>query len=242
MAQAPAQFPDRIAAVSDRFKNAVVDVLDPSLLTSSYDPNTNTMVQSGNPVVVSGVAARVQPVRLAVDTRGSSTGNPSGEVRMRVQLPREAVGQKVKRGWLIRVTAADRNPELLDYVLVVDSEVNSSWRASLTVEATVNVENEADWTVATAITGEVLYAGDPVVGADVFGFVEVEGVWVTALTAKTKADGSYRLVGTDSTKQYRVAVAADGFVPGFYDGQPDIDAADSVAHNATAVDFELVAL
>ncbi len=143
MAQAPSVWANRIAAVSERFQNAIVDIVDPSAVTTDFDVDTNEIDQTGTGVIASDIQARIQPVRLSVDTRGTSTGNPSGEVRMRVQMPRESVGQKVKRGWLIRVTESERNPELLDYVLVVDAEVNSSWRATLTVECTVNVENRA---------------------------------------------------------------------------------------------------
>ena len=145
MAQAPAVWAASIGTVSDEFKNAVVDILDPSLVISIYDVDTNVTTYSGDPVIAAGVAARIQPVRLAVDTRGASTANPSGEVRLRVQIPRTSVTGKIQRGWIVRVTEATRNPELLDYVLVVDAAVDSSWRASITIECAVNVENEGEW-------------------------------------------------------------------------------------------------
>jgi len=67
-------------------------------------------------------------------------------VRVRVQLPRLPELGKIRRGWIVRVMSADRNLELDNFVLVVDSVVNSSWRASVTVECSVNVENESVWT------------------------------------------------------------------------------------------------
>jgi len=147
MAQAPVEWANRIAAVSDTFKNGVVDLLDPSLVTADYDVDTGLTTYVGDPVVRAGVPARVQPVRSSADTRGAGTANPSGEVRVRVQLPRLPELGKIKRGWIVRVTSADRNLELAGYVLVVDAVVNSSWRASVTVECSVNVENESVWTV-----------------------------------------------------------------------------------------------
>jgi len=147
MAQGPMVWSDRIAAFSDTMKNAVVDILDPSLVTSIYNVDTNVTTYSGDPVIAAGVAARIQPVRLAVDTRGASTANPSGEVRLRVQIPRTSVTGKIQRGWIVRVTEATRNPELTDYVLVVDAVVDSSWRASITIEVAVDVENESTWTL-----------------------------------------------------------------------------------------------
>jgi hypothetical protein len=130
---------DQIANVSTTYMNATVSILDPSLVTSTFDVATNEYTSTGSAVVASGISARVQPVRLSVDTRGG--GNPSGEVRIRVQIPRDSYSGRIKRGWLISVTAAERNPELLGYLFAVDSEVNSSWRATTTIEATVNVEN-----------------------------------------------------------------------------------------------------
>jgi len=147
MAQTPVVWADSVGTISDEFKNATVTILDPSLITSTYNVDTGVTSQTGDPVIVAGVLARIQPVRLAVDTRGGTTGNPSGEVRMRVQIPRTAYVGKIRRGWIVNVTAASRNPELLDYVLVVDAVINSSWRASTTIECTVDVENVSDWTL-----------------------------------------------------------------------------------------------
>lgn len=141
--RAPVVWASAIGVVSDSYKNATVSLLDQSLVTSTYNASTNTYTHVGDPVVVSGVAARVQPIRLQVDQRGAQTGNPSGEVRMRVQIPRTAYSEKIQRGWQVRVDEATRNPELENYLLIVDAVVDSSWRASITIEATVNVENAA---------------------------------------------------------------------------------------------------
>ena len=146
MGQAPVEWASRIGAISDTFKNAVIDLLDPSLVTATYNVDTGLTTYVGDPVVRAGVRARVQPVRSSADIRGAGTGNPSGEVRVRVQLPRLPELGKIRRGWIVRVMSADRNLELDNYVLVVDSVVNSSWRASVTVECSVNVENESVWT------------------------------------------------------------------------------------------------
>jgi hypothetical protein len=142
MAQSPVEWADRIAAVSDRFKNATITIIDPSLITSTYDPVTDTYTPTGDGIVAEDIAARIQPVRLAVDMQGGATMNPTGEVRVRIQIPRTAYAGRVEHGWRIRVISADRNPELLEYLFTVDANVNSSWRASNTIEASVNVENE----------------------------------------------------------------------------------------------------
>lgn len=132
---------DTIASVSADYMNATVSLIDPSLVSSTFDVDTNAYVKTGNPVVASGIPARIQPIRLSVDNRGGTSGNPSGEVRMRVQFARDAYEGKIQRGWQVRVTSATRNPELESYLIVIDAVVGSSWRATTVVEGAVNVEN-----------------------------------------------------------------------------------------------------
>lgn len=238
--RAPLVWADVIGEISDTYKNATISLLDPSLVTSDFDVETNTYTQTGNPVVAEDIDARVQPVRLAVDTRAASTGNPSGEVRIRVQIPRASFAGKAQRGWLVRVTAADRNPELLDYLFVVDANVNSSWRASNTIEATVNVEADANWAEVPFIGGAVESAGEPLAGVIVRAFEEVDGLWLFRFAAVSDADGTYQLRGTDPIATYAVVASKTGFVTSFYDGASDLDTADVVAHDATSVDFDMV--
>ena len=147
MAQTPVVWSDAIGVISDEFKNAVIDILDPSLVTSTYDAETDNYTQTGNPTIVSGVAARIQPFRAQVNVASGAIRNPSGDVRMRIQIPRTSVSGRIKRGWQILVTTAERNPELAGYALNVDAVVNSSWRASITMECSVNVESEEGWTL-----------------------------------------------------------------------------------------------
>lgn len=146
MVQTPKPWADRIGAVSDTFKNATITLLDPTLVTTTFNVETGVTTTSGNAVKASGVAARIQPIRGVSEVPGASVSNPTGEVRVRVQIARSAYAGKIKRGWQIRVTAASRNPELLNYLFVVDADLNSSWRASNTIEAVANVENDPTWT------------------------------------------------------------------------------------------------
>ena len=141
MPQAQVGFADRIAAVSDTFKNITVSIIDPSQsVTSVYDPDTDTYTTTGDPIVASGIAASFQPVRMAVDASGAPAYN-SGEVRARIQVERTANSGAITRGMRIRVTEATRNPTLVDMIFYVDGNVNSGWRASNTIEVTTNVVN-----------------------------------------------------------------------------------------------------
>lgn len=240
MGQAPSVWADRISAISNEFKNATISLLDPSLVTSTFDVNTNGYVQVGDPIIAENISARVQPVRMAVDTRAGGTGNPSGEVRIRVQIPREAYAGKIRRGWLIRVTAADRNAELLDYLFVVDAAVDSSWRASVTVEATVNVEADANWDALPSVSGFIESDNLPLAGVVVRAFEQVDGLWLFRFAATSKTDGTYQLRGTDPDATYAVVASKTGYATSYYNGASDLDTADVVAYNATGVDFDLV--
>lgn len=238
--RSPVVWADAIAAVSDEYKNATVSLIDPSLVTTTFDVDTNQTIQVGNPVIASDISARVQPIRLSVDQRAAQTGNPSGEVRMRVQIPRLSYAGKIRRGWQVRVTEANRNPDLENYLIVVDAVVDSSWRASITIEGMVNVENDVQPFAPTAITGEVTDGTDPVANATVRAFHLEDGIWLFALAASTDADGSYILAGTDPAKTYVVVASRTGYVTEYYDGAVDFAGATPVAHNATGIDFELV--
>jgi len=133
---------DIIADVSDTMKPDLVDLLNPNLTTSTYNVDTGTYVTTGNPVVATNVSARIQPFRVSVDVGANGTGNPSGEIRVRVQIPRTSVTGRIQRGWQVRVVQSERTPDLDTYLFYVDSVVNSSWRASITLECTVNLDNE----------------------------------------------------------------------------------------------------
>lgn len=145
MAKGPVEWADRIGAASDQFKNAVITILDPTLVTTTFNVETGVTTTTGDAVKASGVAARIQPIRSSSDVSGAQVSNPSAEVRVRIQIPRAAFVGKIKKGWLIRVTSATRNPELVNYLFAVESSLNSSWRASTTIEAVSNVENDPTW-------------------------------------------------------------------------------------------------
>lgn len=132
---------DYIAEMSDAYKNARIELIDPSRVTSTYDVTTGTFVSTGDPVVATDVAARIQPFRIGIDIGANGTGNPSGELRLRIQIPRGSVFGRIQRGWQIRVLEAERSPDLKSYLFFIDAVVNSSWRASITIEATTNLEN-----------------------------------------------------------------------------------------------------
>lgn len=241
--RSPVPWADAIAAVSDTLKNATVSLIDPSLVTTTFDVDTNATVQVGNPVVAADIPARVQPIRLSVDQRAAQAGNPTGEVRMRVQIPRLSYSGKIRRGWQVRVTNADRNPELENYLIVVDAVVDSSWRASITIEGMVNVENNVSPYTPTAITGRVTNSHPHnIAGATVRAFYLDDGIWLFALAASADNSGHYALSGTDPARTYVVVASKTGYVTQYYNNAPDFATATPVAHNATGIDFELVAL
>lgn len=240
----------QIDAVSSlpEFQNCTVEILDPTLITSVYDIETDTFTQSGDGRVEFAdgskqTQARVIGIRADRPNGGAATDNPTGIQSIRVQIPFSQFPGRVMKDWHIRIVDGGRNPALESYLFSVTADTFSGARASHTIHAVVNVESEVSWSVPTQITGSVTDAnGDPVSGVEVRGFSDENGYWILEFEAQTGADGFYALSGTDSSKQYVVAFLKDGYEPVVYDGHTGftLDDGDLVAHNATGVDAVLV--
>lgn len=141
------QFPTweaEIASVSGlaEFQNATIQIVDPSLLTTTYDYDSNEYTVTGDGVVYTG-QARVQPLR-STNVGGVSGGNPTSVSGVTVQIPYGEV-VVVKRGWRVQVTDGGRNTALEGFLFTVVSDVNSSHQASHTFEAMVDVEVNPEW-------------------------------------------------------------------------------------------------
>ena len=129
---------------SAEYLTAVIQLRDPSLVTDTYNVDTGVHTTTGDPTVWYG-NARVTPIRAASEYAGTSTGNPTNIVAMRVQIPYDAYPDRVKTGWQVRVVTAPRNPALTTLVLTVESDVQGSSAATRTLHCTVNTEVNAGW-------------------------------------------------------------------------------------------------
>lgn len=130
-----------VSSLSD-FQNATINIYDPSLLTKSYDYDTNAYTVSGDAVVYSG-QARIQPLRNARDSQ-FMVGDPSSSKIITVQIPWSEV-EYVRKGFQVQVTDGGRNPSLTGLLFTVVADVNSSHMASHTFECVVDVEQNPSW-------------------------------------------------------------------------------------------------
>lgn len=130
-----------VSGLSD-FQNATITVTDPSVLTSTYDFETNAYTVTGDGVVYDG-QARIQPQRGASDAQ-FMVADPSASKSILVQIPFIGMGL-VRRGFQVRVTDGGRNPNLEQFLFTVVADVNSSHMASHTFECVVDVEQNPNW-------------------------------------------------------------------------------------------------
>lgn len=127
---------DEIAEASEEFQNGVVQVIDPSLIESSYDIETGEWTVTGDGVLFEG-PVRVMPIRWGVNLEGETTANSSVVTAVTVQVPKNAIG-RVARGWTVKVVECADNPTLVDYVFRVTSGLQGSNAASRTFECAVD--------------------------------------------------------------------------------------------------------
>lgn len=111
---------------------------DPAFMTSTIN-----LRDIDSKAVLVTTRARIIGIRAQLDVSGID--NPTGNKRLRIQIPYVAYSQRIPRGTFVQVTASPRSPELLTYLITVESDNFSSNRASRTLECVVDVESSATW-------------------------------------------------------------------------------------------------
>lgn len=134
-----------IASVTEstEYQNAIIQITDPSALTTTYDYETNAYTVTGDGLVYDG-QARVQPNRSAREIDYAPVQDPSSAKAILIQIPSAEV-VSIKRGFQVRVTDGGRNSALEGFLFTVVADVNSSNMASHTFEAVANVEVDPQW-------------------------------------------------------------------------------------------------
>lgn len=140
-------FGAEIAEISGlvEYQNATVDIRDPTLEDFTVDVENGDTTLTGDPLVWSG-QGRVSMLRSSVDVGGNSSTDPSAIKGVRVQIPHGSYAGRIRKGWFIRVVSGGRNTGLTTYNLVVDSDVQGSHEASTTIQCSINVEQNPEWT------------------------------------------------------------------------------------------------
>lgn len=123
-------------------QNAVIVILDDSLLTETYDYETNSYTFNGDAVIYSG-RARISTKAAQVDIAPSVQGNPTGEKRLIVQIP--AFAGVIARGNKVKIVSGGRAERLESAMFTVQSDINASHMGARTFEAVADVEVDPDW-------------------------------------------------------------------------------------------------
>lgn len=122
------------------YHNAVITLLDPSLTTTTWNVDTNEPVTVGNPVIASGIHARINwPLRSVADpgtTDFDTTTIRSG----RCSIDNAEYGGPLRNGMQLVVTDGGRSPDLLRYRFGIAEAMNDSWMASRVFKITVDGE------------------------------------------------------------------------------------------------------
>lgn len=100
---------------------ATVEIFDPNLTEKVYDPILNTYTETK--VILATCPARVQPLRSAVNRE--SPGNDTTVQTVLVSIPLRTPIE-LRRGYWVRVTECEMNPDLLRYTLTVNEFMDSS--------------------------------------------------------------------------------------------------------------------
>lgn len=125
------------------YQTAEIQILDPSLVTSSYNEKTGKFSNTGNPVKYEG-RARVIPVRWGVFSGGESQANATTLTSVRVQVPSANLGSlRVHKGWKVFVTSAPRSPWMESRLFTVTSDLQGSSSASRTFQCEADGDAKA---------------------------------------------------------------------------------------------------
>ena len=125
-------------AITARWYNAEVEIIDPNLEDQSWSVETNSY--SGNPETVlwSG-KARIQP--LGDGSTPNMLVTESGISSIRVQVPYDPSLPLIRKGLQLKVTDGGQDAVLETLQFVVRSAINSSYGWNRTIECDVDVRS-----------------------------------------------------------------------------------------------------
>lgn len=141
MYQFASTWTDEIADESTKpeYQNATVTLIDSSLVTGDYDPETGDYTVTGDPEFWSG-RARIMPMRWGVNRENSDFANSNTQTAVLVQFGKnEDFGgtpntYRVKKGVGMRVDASPDNPSLETMYFTCTGESQGSNAAARTLE------------------------------------------------------------------------------------------------------------
>lgn len=125
-------------AITERWYNASVEIIDPNLEDQTWDYATNTYTNNPASSIWSG-KARIQPIasESLVDLDVAQ-----GSVRkLRIQVPYDESLPLIREGLQIVVTDGGENLQLENVMITVRGAINSSYGWNTTIECNVDIKN-----------------------------------------------------------------------------------------------------
>jgi hypothetical protein len=126
--------------VNEQYHNAVITILDGRLSTSAWDIETNTKTVVGNPVVATGIHARMNWPLRSISDPGDKDYNPTVVRSGRVSIDIHEYAGELRDGMQIIVTDGGQNPDLTRWRFRVAEALNGSWIASRVFKITADGE------------------------------------------------------------------------------------------------------
>ena len=221
--------------------NATIQIVDPNVENSEWDPFTNEYT-GGNATVLWQGPARIQ--HLKTETMPVVGYSETGIRGIRVQIPLDPELGFVRKGLQVIVTDGGSDSELEQLQFVITSAINSSYAWIRTLECEVDVKSVADATWS-GIAGTVTNAtSQAIAGATVRTFHHEDNEWLLDYETTTDVNGNYE-IPADAGVEVVVAVYKSGYLTSYYDGANSFETADTVTpvnrEETQGIDFELVA-
>lgn len=116
-----------------QYQTAEIRLVDTKKVTQVYNETTGKYVTLTDGIEYEG-QARVIPVRWGVFSGGESQANATTLSAIRVQIPSTSGNIRVRKGWKVFVTQADRSPFLVGRIFAVTSDIQGSESASRTFQ------------------------------------------------------------------------------------------------------------
>lgn len=144
------------------YMNATINIIDASLITTSWDINTNTPTSTGNAVIARGILARLNWPLRAVSDPGTTTGNTSTVRAGRLAIQYSDYSGPLRDGMQVVVIKSLDNPDLERYVYRIDEAINGSNMANRVMKISVDGESGSGGTTALPSGYGISGYGDPV--------------------------------------------------------------------------------
>jgi hypothetical protein len=204
--------------------NATIQIVDPNIAESNWDPFTNTET-GGEPTVIWQGKARIQ--QLTRFTPAEVGYDSTTNRKIRLQVPMDPALGFIRKGLQVIVLDGGSDIELEQLQFVVMASINSSYAWNRTIECEVDLKSVANSTWS-GIAGTVMNATSVAIAdAIVRTFHHENNLWLLDYETTTDVYGNYELPA-DAGVPVAIVVTHPDYADAYYDGTTSFDLADTV--------------